>query len=253
MESIAEKTEIKSPLYEINRKFNSRGPFNEVVDIIASDIDMVVAGTKRNGAGIMALTFLLTTPLTLLKVLHCLWTLIFDSPHQVREYTSLSQIYRDDFSTPEGIKNYSPEQVMAGEEEIEKFERCTHPYLKPQVEETMVEALITVRDSLIITNAVLTGYRVKTVNHSVPEEVLLQDAKTGELSKAYWTDYIDFGENMNKCLKDILPDKIKLKKIKECTYRCLEVPNGNLMEIENDLKRIFLQDNLRILIKESLV
>ncbi len=234
--------QVKAPLYEYNRILGTRNYYDEVVEIIAYDIDTTVKGTKHNGVLIVLIALLCVFPITLLKLIHCTWTYLFENDYMETHGTSLSEIFRNDLSTPQGIKKYDENSLALAVTEIEKDNKQK----ATAKEQARTEALILMRDSLLLSDGKLVAYKIKTVQHAVPEDVLKQDAKNGTLSRAYWTHYLDFGKNMNKCLKEVLPNDIKLSKIKGVSYKCVAISNDCIFDIETKLKNVFLQDDLQI-------
>ena len=130
--------------------------------------------------------------------------------------------------------------------ESESVQHFVHPTLKPSESNTKIASLQYLRNYLMQNNYVLKATLIKKVSHTVKQEDIDYYLNSGELKKPCWTEYITFSEQVNNNLKEIFPHKIKLKKIKESNYPCIAFPNGDTFELINDLKRVFLNNNIRI-------
>ena len=93
---------MKTPIYRYNRFLHDRNLKEEIINIIASDIDNTCERIEDRGL-IFLLTLLFLMPITIAEIIYCCWTYCFDKKDT--GYTSLAKIWRDELSTAEGLAN----------------------------------------------------------------------------------------------------------------------------------------------------
>lgn len=217
----------------------SRDLTKKVGQVILNDIEMALESMESRGF-ILVLALIINSPLTLLKIIDCIWNHFMNAPKNLSDIlkndligiSSFKSRFKDENSITSALRNI--------EEAKNTFEN------KIIKDKNKVDYLSYIRSYLISNKYVLEATLVKKVNHTLEEKDVQDYLNSGELNKPCWTEYVNFSEKMNNALKEVFPHKIKLRKIKESNYPCVVFPNGDTFELIEDLKRLFLNDRIRI-------
>ena len=224
-------------LYLTHRICGKRNLSEEIIDIFISDVKLTCSMLKSRGL-LFFIALSLTLCVSLLKVGHCVWTYLFD-PH----YT-LADLSRRNLQDESHRNRMNERDVVTAMINIEHEKRHKHQSKK---ELERVEALSFLRTYLLNRNFTLTAQVIKSVEHSVSDDILREYLHSGKIIKPYQTEYIDFGEKINNALKQALGKKISLRKVKDCPYPCVAVFNGEIESIQKELENLFLGNKIRIL------
>jgi hypothetical protein len=83
---------------------------------------------------------------------------------------------------------------------------------------------------------------IKTIEHRVPEDVMIKYLQTGEIIKPFTTDYVTFGDEINELLKETLTTNIDLKKDKKTKETYISIPNMEIDLIISELSDMFMTE-----------
>ena len=215
-------------LYNLHRMNGYRNLSEELVDIFVSDTRLTCEKIEGRGL-IFFLALFCVLCISLLKVAHCLWTYFFDNQMTLGEWQE--QQLKDEKRLHRLTENEVTSMHLNIENErISKFKT-------PQE-----NSLTFLRMYLLNHNNTLHAQVVKSIKHNVSDEIIMEYMHTGKIIKPYQTEYINFGEKINKAIKDALGNRVSLKKIKDCPYPCIVVLNGETEKISEELGNVFLND-----------
>lgn len=113
------------------------------------------------------------------------------------------------------------------------------------------EASIILRKALYSNNFTLDGTIIDTKFYKLSDTELLEAAQEGSLNKPFMVQYISFGDEINKSLKLMLGDKIKLSNRKKNCSSCIIIENGDTSILSNEINEIFSIENSKICLTQN--
>jgi len=113
------------------------------------------------------------------------------------------------------------------------------------------EASIILRKALYSNNFTLNGTIIDTKFYKLSDTELLEAVQEGNLEKPFMVQYISFGDEINKSLKLMLGDKIKLSSRKKGCSSCVVIENGDTSILSNEINEIFSIENSKICLTQK--
>lgn len=114
--------------------------------------------------------------------------------------------------------------------------------LNNKIKDIKSEKLAQLRKYLYSNGLKLPVRVIKTIEHRVPEDVMIKYIRTREIIKPFTTDYVTFGDEINTLLKDVLNTKIDLKKDRNTKETYIVIPNMEIDLIISELSELFMTD-----------
>lgn len=118
-------------------------------------------------------------------------------------------------------------------------------YYQPsnKIKSHKADQINTLRKYLYQHNLTLRGYIIKVVSHKLTQEDLVKLTISKNIGHTFTTTHITFGDCLNRLIKDVLPERVKLRKKK--------LSGETYLIAEND-DYGFLQEHLRNLYQEPI-
>ena len=216
--------------YYTKMALGHRDVWTETWDILETDWNKITSTLETRGLWFMLAVIILMS-ISLIKVI----------VNAISCY-KFSQYYKIKLE-PSDISRYAPQVTQEAQMFINEAiqPKQEHPVSKKK---STVLSYQTVRNYLLKNNMTLHARVIKSVRHKVADDIVLEYMRSGKILKPYMTEYLDFGEELRKPLLDVLKDKVTSKKYGD--YHYLVVLNGETEALENELKSIFLNENIKI-------
>ena len=215
--------------YYTKMALGHRDVWTETWDILETDWNKITSTLESRGLWFMLAVVILMS-ISLAKVV-----VNAISCHKFKQYYKIKL-------EPSEISPYEPQDSQEAKMFVnESLQPHAHPTAK---NEKIALSYQIVRNYLLQNDMTLNAHVIKSVRHNVSDDIVLEYMHTGAILKPYLTEYLDFDGNLRKPLLDVLKNKITSKKINGTPY--LVVLNGEIEAIENELKSIFLNDNIKV-------
>lgn len=211
----------------------------DIEEILNEDSDFAIRSLKGANPLAFLVAYILIMALSLLKCVLFFFKQI-RKPKYTYPYLDLSR---------ENIREV-PVQVLLEKREELKLPNTDHYYTKPKVKAKRVQSISNLRMNLYKNDCVLYAKEIKTVNHKVTGEELLECVHKNTLIKPLTSTYITFGNQINHDLKNIFGDKITLRKKKLSNETYIVIINYDYNSITDELSLIY-QEEVKIKFDET--
>ena len=109
-----------------------------------------------------------------------------------------------------------------------------------RIKSAKAEYINSLRIYLYQHNLQLQGYILKTINHRMSDEDLMKLVISGkDIGNSLTTTHITFGENLNKLIKEALPERVKLRKKKSSNETYLIAENDDFGFLQQHLRNLY--------------
>ena len=111
------------------------------------------------------------------------------------------------------------------------------------------ENIIKLRDYLYKSNFKLNGTILKVINHKLTREKLEKILMGGDIGNKLTTTHITFGNELNTVIKEVLPDKVQLKRKRSTGETYLIAENDDYGFLQEHLRNMY-QEPIRVTFDE---
>ena len=205
--------------------------WEESIKIIEEDIDKICSTLQSRGL-LFFTAFLVLMPITLLKVITHVHAQL-KKPVWNYDYLKL---------TRDKMDKETITQLLTRRESCDKVQNIDNYNPNIKKKEERANKINTLRMYLYKHDLKLRGYILKTINHKLTEEELLQLCRTGEVVKPMTTTRVTFGYDIDYLLKEVLGDKIDLQVRKLTGETSIKIVNYDFQSIGDALSNLYNED-----------
>lgn len=207
--------------------YRSKNIGKEFSEILAEDYEWVRSSIEDRGI----IFFLATISVMTLSLFKAISHVITQMQKPVMEYNHL-KLHR-------GMESESITQILTRRECIDEVKNHDNLCPNNKVKTEKVEKLNTLRNYLYQHDLTLHATVLKTINHKLTDDELIEMYRLGEITKPLTTTHITFGDNLNRLLKDTLGNTIDLKTNRVTKETYLRIFNDDYMPIKEGLQNLY--------------
>lgn len=207
----------------------------ELDTIFTEDMEYAYRSLKDSGVVIMLIGLTLVAILSGLK-------LIVHSINYAKKPTSNVDVLKLDRNSIRVAENEEGEEIT--NPIITLREACDRnvDYYQPdkRIKSQKAESINALRMYLYKNSLELQGYILKTINHKMSDEELIKlVVSREEIGNSFTTTQITFGNELNKLVEEVMPDRVKLKKRRMSDETYLITENDDFGFLQQHLRNMF--------------
>lgn len=210
--------------------YRSKDLSKEFFEILGEDYEWVCSSLKSRGF-IFIIAFIVLMSMSLLKaIVH----VIEQSQKPIMTYNHL-ELHR-------GMHKESITDILTRRESIDEVQNHDNLCPNDKIKEQRANTINSLRNYLYQHDLTLQVHVIKTINHKLTDEELLEMYRSGEITKPLSTTKITFGEDLNKLLKEVLESKIDLRTNRLTQETYIQILNDDFLPIKDALSTLYNED-----------